>query len=141
MNRLLLDTHIAIWLENGDRQLRPSTLATLEHCYQSGGQINFSAVSAWEMAMLLYRGHIELSRPLEDWVQSFVRRPGFSPVPLSLTAALAAYRLHPFAHGGPADRLLIATAIELGCPLVTYDRRIRDFARRYGSQYRFSVMH
>jgi PIN domain nuclease of toxin-antitoxin system len=48
-------------------------------------------------------------------------------------------QLHPLEHRDPADRLLIATAIELACPLVTYDERIARFARRHGRQYRFAV--
>jgi predicted nucleic acid-binding protein len=39
----------------------------------------------------------------------------------------------------PADRLLVAAAIELACPLVTYDERIARFAKRHGPQYRFTV--
>jgi PIN domain nuclease of toxin-antitoxin system len=42
-------------------------------------------------------------------------------------------------HRDPADRLLIATAIGLGCPLVTDDDRIRRFARTRGRQYGLSV--
>ena len=42
-------------------------------------------------------------------------------------------------HRDPADRLLIASAIELACPLVTYDERILRFAAGYGRQYRFTA--
>jgi PIN domain nuclease of toxin-antitoxin system len=42
-------------------------------------------------------------------------------------------------HRDPADRLLIATAIELACPLATYDQRITHFARKHGRQYRFAI--
>jgi len=34
---------------------------------------------------------------------------------------------------------LIATAIELACPLVTYDERIVRFGKKHGRQYRFAV--
>jgi PIN domain nuclease of toxin-antitoxin system len=43
------------------------------------------------------------------------------------------------AHRDPADRLLIASAIELACPLVTYDERILRFAAEYGRPYRFTA--
>jgi len=42
-------------------------------------------------------------------------------------------------HPDPADRLLIATAIELDCPLVTYDARITRFAARHGGRYGFAA--
>ena len=55
-------------------------------------------------------------------------------------AAARAYTLHHLEHRDPTDRLLIATAIGLGCPLVTYDDRIRRFARTRGSRYGFVVL-
>ena len=64
---------------------------------------------------------------------------GVEFVPLALSAAARAYQLHHLEHRDPADRLLIATAIELGCPLVTYDDRIRRFGERHGRQYGFAV--
>jgi PIN domain nuclease of toxin-antitoxin system len=39
----------------------------------------------------------------------------------------------------PADRLLIATATELNCPIVSYDERFLNFARRHGRRYGFSA--
>jgi PIN domain nuclease of toxin-antitoxin system len=39
----------------------------------------------------------------------------------------------------PADRLLVATAIELACPLVTYDEHVLRFAAGYGRQYGFAA--
>jgi PIN domain nuclease of toxin-antitoxin system len=60
-------------------------------------------------------------------------------VPLSHVAAARSYQLHRLAHRDPADRLLMATSIELGCPLVTYDDRITEFANAYGRQYGFTV--
>jgi PIN domain nuclease of toxin-antitoxin system len=60
-------------------------------------------------------------------------------VPLGHQAASRSYQLHHLEHRDPADRLLIATAIELACPLVTYDERIVRFGKKHGRQYRFAV--
>ena len=73
------------------------------------------------------------------WIERVVDRPGITAVPLSHHAAARAYRLHRLEHRDPADRLLIATSIELGCPLMTYDARIVKFAETYGSQYGFAA--
>ena len=59
--------------------------------------------------------------------------------PLGHSAASQSYRLYQLEHRDPADRLLIASAIELACPLVTYDERILRFATEYGRQYRFTA--
>jgi PIN domain nuclease of toxin-antitoxin system len=98
-----------------------------------------SAVTAWEIALLVDTGRIELDGPLETWIERFLARPGIEAVPLSHRAACRSYQLHHLEHRDPADRLLIATAIELACPLVTYDDRIARFGEQHGRQYRFAV--
>jgi len=136
---LLLDTHILLWLDSGDDWLRPETRALIERCWRAGGTIHVSAVSVWEIALLVDQGRISLDLAVEAWVERFLARPGMFAVPLTASAAARAYRLHPLEHGDPADRLLIATAIELACPLVTDDERIARFARRHGPQFGFAV--
>jgi PIN domain nuclease of toxin-antitoxin system len=137
--RLLLDTHIALWLDSGSPHLRRTTRAVLDQHWQNGGEILLSAVSAWEIALLVDAEKVELDLPVAAWVERFVNRPGVESVALTHSAAARAYQMSKLEHRDPADRLLIATAIELACPLVTYDARISRFASRYGSQHRFSV--
>lgn len=136
---LLLDTHIALWLDTGDERLRLATRGLIDGCWQSGGTIYLSAVTAWEVALLLDTGRIELDVPIEEWVTRFLERPGIDPAPLGHRAASRSYRLYHLDHRDPADRLLIASAIELACPLITYDDRILRFARRHGGQYGFTA--
>lgn len=136
---LLLDTHIALWLDSGNERLRPSTRALLDDCWGSGGTIYLSSVTTWEIALLVDAGRIDLDIPIEAWIERFLDRPGIAAVPLSHHAASRSYQLHRFEHRDPADRLLISTAIELDCPLVTYDERIARFGKTHGRQYRFAV--
>ena len=90
--------------------------------------------------MLVDTGRIELDVPVEAWLKRFLERPGIEAVPLGLGPASRAYQFHHLEQRDPADRLLIATAVELACPLVTYDERIARFSKRHGSQYRFTVV-
>lgn len=136
---LLLDTHIVLWLDSGDSRLRPPARTLIDRCWRDGGTIFLSAVTAWEIALLLDTGRIGLDIPVEAWIERFLVRPGIEPAPLTPRAAARSYRLHHLEHRDPADRLLIATAIELGCPLVTYDERIARFGARHGRQYGFTV--
>ncbi|MBV8362394.1 MAG: type II toxin-antitoxin system VapC family toxin [Acetobacteraceae bacterium] len=103
------------------------------------GTIFLSAVTVWDIALLVDTGRIDLDVPLEAWVKRFVERPGIQAVPLGHGPASRAYQFHRLEHRDPADRLLIATAIDLACPLVTYDERIARFDRKHGRQYRFVV--
>jgi PIN domain nuclease of toxin-antitoxin system len=134
---LLLDTHVALWLDSGDDHLRASTRAGIDGCWQSGGAIRLSAVSVWEIALLIDSKRIELDVSIEAWVARFLGRPGIEAVELTHRAAARSYHFYQLEHRDPADRLLISTAIELGCPLVTYDERILRFAADYGRQYGF----
>jgi PIN domain nuclease of toxin-antitoxin system len=138
-DRLLLDTHVALWLASGDKRLRASTRALIDDCWQDGGIILLSAVTAWEIALLIDTGRIDLDVPVEAWINRFLGRPGIEAVPLSHRAACRSYQLHHLEHRDPADRLLIATAIELACPFVTYDERITRFGTKHGRQYQFAV--
>jgi PIN domain nuclease of toxin-antitoxin system len=138
-DRLLLDTHIALWLDSGHERLAAATRDLIEGCWQSGGTICISAVTIWEIALLVDGGHIDLDIPIEGWVERFLDRPGIEAVPLGHRAAARSYQLHHLEHRDPADRLLIATAIELGCPLITYDDRVQRFGRRHGRRYGFAV--
>lgn len=137
--RLLLDTHIVLWLDSGDDRLRKSTRALIDACWLSGGAICMSAVSTWEIALLVDTGRIDLDCPVEAWVERFLKRPGVEAVPLGHPAAARSYRLPHLEHHDPADRLLIATAIELACPLVTYDERIARFGEKHGRQHGFAT--
>ncbi len=136
---VLLDTHIALWLDSGSDRLRESTRGLIDRCWQNGGTIYLSAVTAWEVALLVDGGRIEIDIPVEGWVRRFLDRPGIEAAPLHHNAAARAYTLHHLEHRDPADRLLISTAIELACPLITYDDRILAFSGRHGRQYGFTA--
>jgi PIN domain nuclease of toxin-antitoxin system len=138
-NAVLLDTHIALWLDSGDERLRPSTRALIDECWRNGGTVLLSAVTAWEIAQLVSVGRIVLDCPVEAWIERLADHPGVEIIPLTHHAAIGAYRLLHLEHRDPADRLLIATAIERACPLVTYDSRIARFGSAHGSAYGFST--
>ncbi|PPQ26854.1 type II toxin-antitoxin system VapC family toxin [Rhodopila globiformis] len=137
---LLLDTHILLWLDSGSDRLRPTTRERIDACWRGGGTILVSAVSVWEIAVLVDAGRIGLDLPVAAWIERFATRPGIDIVPLGYPAAAQAYQLHDLAHRDPGDRLLIATAIERCCPLVTYDARIAAFAGTFGGQYGFAAV-
>jgi PIN domain nuclease of toxin-antitoxin system len=120
---VLLDTHIALWLDSGSERLRPCTRAFIDGHWHNGGTVFLSAVTVWEIALLVDTGRIELDSAVEEWIERFLDHPGIEPVPLGHCAACRAYTLHGLPHRDPADRLLIASAIELGCPLIIYDER------------------
>jgi PIN domain nuclease of toxin-antitoxin system len=136
---LLLDTHIALWLDSGSVRLRPPTRSLINDCWQRGGTIFLSAISAWEIALLSNLNRIKLDVTVGAWIDRFLALPGIEAAPLSFPAAALSYQIRGFDRRDPADRLLIATAIELSCPLVTYDSYIATFAKRHGRREGLAV--
>ncbi len=138
--RLLLDTHIVLRLDSGCERLRRETRDLIDQCWSGGDTLYLSSVTAWEISLLADTGRVALDLPIVDWLSRFIARPGIEPAPLSWRAAAGAYGWPALAHRDPADRLLIATAIDLDCPLVTYDARIAAFGRGHGAAYGFRVV-
>lgn len=126
MSAVLLDTHAALWLDSGT-ELRAEAVAAIETAATVGGVL-VSAVSAWEIGLLVRKGRLILDLDAAAWLDRLVGQPGVRLVPLQGAAAIrSSFLPEPF-HGDPADRLLVATARELGTPLVTRDARILAYA-------------
>lgn len=128
---ILLDTHAILWLDAGI-ELSPVARERIEQERSAGGVL-VSTVSAWEIGTLVRKGRIRLDLEASAWMQRFLASAGLRCLPLSLDAALGASSLPEPLHNDPADRMLIATARELGVPLMTRDRLIHDFADATGT--------
>jgi PIN domain nuclease of toxin-antitoxin system len=81
------------------------------------------AISIWEIGMLVDKNRLVLEPNVDAWVKKYLCSP-FTLQPLTTTISLRAASLPDF-HGDPADRMIVATALELGQPLVTADRSIQ----------------
>lgn len=126
---LLLDTHVWVWaLERTTGRLRDDVFDEIDRAASAGAAL-VSAVSAWELALLVRKGRLALSRDLRAWIAASREAPGVHIVPLGLDAALESVALPGLDdHADSADRFLLATARTLGARLVTCDERLL----RYG---------
>ena len=126
MTALLLDTHAALWLDSG-AEMRAEAVAAIEAAATAGGVL-VSAVSAWEIGLLVRKNRLILDLDPAAWLDRLVAQPGVRLIPLHASVAIrSSFLPEPF-HGDPADRLLVATARELDAPLVTRDARILAYA-------------
>lgn len=130
MTTLLLDTCAAVWIGNREA-IAPGAGQAIRTAARSAG-ILVSAVTGWEIGLATTRARhpLVLLPSAQRWLADLLARPGLRTVPLEPEVALSASYLPGHFHRDPADRLLIATARELGVPLVTRDRRILDYARQ-----------
>jgi PIN domain nuclease of toxin-antitoxin system len=133
--KLLLDTHVLVWLAEGTGELSRGTRAELERAARMDG-IAVSAIAFWEVAMLARRGRISFTRPVAAWRQHVLEQPGIVEIPIDGEVAVESVELPGELHPDPADRLILATARVHGCRLATRDRRLIE----YGAAGHVTVM-
>jgi PIN domain nuclease of toxin-antitoxin system len=126
--KLLVDTHILVWLVEGATQLKPRARQAVDRAAKSDGLV-VSAISFWEVAMLAARGRISLARPLSHWRELVLALPGIAEEPVTGDIGIEAVQLPGDFHADPADRLLVATCRLRGHRLGTHDGRILDYGR------------
>ncbi len=117
-----------IWLFERQPMTRESLEAIREAA--QADRVLVSPVSAWEIGMLASRrANRARFRPSPSvWFDDVLGLAGVRLTELAPHAAIEAAFLPGGLHPDPADRLLIATARNLGAPLVTRDARILDYA-------------
>ena len=118
---VLLDTHAALWWAAVPEALSPAALAEID----AADELAISAISWWEIAWLARRGRITLGTPLASWMLEVGR--SLRTVPLTTAIAAAAAMLGDAFPKDPGDRLIYATAVEHGWPLVSKDARLRAY--------------
>jgi PIN domain nuclease of toxin-antitoxin system len=117
---VLLDTHIWIWWINQDQQL-PSKAAQL---IGMADNVAVSSISCWEVRMLHQRQRIELSISIDSWFEQALQLADINCLPINCTIADKSANL-PQHHRDPADRLIIATALEYNYNLLSIDGKFR----------------
>ena len=119
----LPDTNAIIWLVTLDARLgRQSDQLITEAVQQATAA--FSAISIWEIGMLLQKGRIPAGRTAAQW-RELLLTSGFVEIPVDGAIAARASEL-PDMHGDPADRIVVATALE-GHLLITSDGPILNW--------------
>ncbi|HWS27627.1 MAG TPA: type II toxin-antitoxin system VapC family toxin [Xanthomonadales bacterium] len=121
---ILLDTHALIWHAQGDRQLGSRTRKMIE-AKSSAGEVSFSALTIWELALLASAQRIRLDLPCETWRMRLLGR-GLREVPVDGEIAwiAAGYRS---ALIDPIDCMLAATAVRIGAVFITAETRILEW--------------
>ena len=120
MSPVLLDTLALVWLVSGNVRLGVHARSTI-HQAAANNLLLVSAITPWEIAMLVSKGRLTLDRDVDDWVETSLKLPGIRLVPLSPQIAIASTLLPGAIHKDPADRIIAATARRLGATLLTED--------------------
>lgn len=119
----VLDTHAWVGWMIGSSKLPASTRQALD-ALAPDSRPYLSAISLWEVAMLVELERLSLELPLTDWLEKAAHPRTVRLVPITPAIAAGTAALPPTFHRDPADRLIVATCLELDAPLLTQDRLI-----------------
>ncbi len=122
---ILLDSHALLWLNQGSPRLGPQARQAADEALLEDS-LAVSAVSFWEVAVLVERHRVELDRSTDRWHRELLRS-GLIEIPLDGKIAIAAIGL-PDLHGDPADIFIAATAILKEARLITAGRRLLNWS-------------
>ena len=121
---ILLDTHVLVWLDSGSPELGAKSRRHLDRALAKDA-LSVAAISFWEVGTLQRRGRLSLNKELGTWRRELLEA-GVVEISMSGNIAVGAAMLEAF-HADPADRILVATAVQEGSTLYTSDRRILEW--------------
>ena len=124
MGAVVVDTHAAVWYLLNAKSLSSNAQRAMDDAANSGDPVYVPSISLVEIVYLVEKG--KLPPIVLDRLTSSLSEPdsGFIIVPLDLPVALAIPRISRDTVPDMPDRIIAATALHLGLPLVTRDSEI-----------------
>jgi len=120
---IVIDTHVWLWWISNHEKIAVNAAQTIDKAINEGGII-ISSISTWEIALLIKKGRLKLTVDVRDWIRKTEDLPFVQFIPVNNTIALRSVTLPGNFHPDPADRIITATAMTMGLPLVTKDDKI-----------------
>jgi PIN domain nuclease of toxin-antitoxin system len=115
--RVLLDTHVLIWLVEGDKNLSTVARSAIE---DEDNSLYLSIASLWEITIKLSLGKLDLQLSVDEMVESFLIPGGIEILQIQ-TSHLSILRNLPLHHRDPFDRMIIAQAKSEKMTLISAD--------------------
>lgn len=118
--RLLLDTHVLLWVMTNDAALSPAARETIG----KATVVYASAVSIWEVSIKAALGKLKID---QDRFMKILPATGFEPLSVTWEHADTVRRL-PAIHRDPFDRMLVAQAVSEPLHLMTADKILARYS-------------
>lgn len=122
---ILLDTHVWVWWVNGSPMGSNDMLPIIQEHQEDG--LGVSIISCWEVAKLVERGRLELTMPVERWIEQALAYPGIELLDLTTRIVVESTQLPGEFHRDPADQIIVATARVYDFSLLTADSKLLDY--------------
>jgi PIN domain nuclease of toxin-antitoxin system len=126
---ILLDTCAALWLA-ADAPMAETAMEAISEVARANLPLQISPVIAWEIGLMARKGRFRSSLSPQRWFDSLRALPSVQLCELSPEILLGSSFLPGELHGDPADRIMVATARELGFVLMTRDRALLAYAEQ-----------
>ncbi len=123
---IVLDTHVWVWWLSESHSLSHKVQKLLTEA-KAKQAIFISSISVWEVAQLATGGRLILTMDYTDWIAQTESLSFINFVPVDNHIALRSVQLPSPLHQDPADRVIMATALILGMPLITKDAKISRY--------------
>ena len=124
---IVLDTHAWIWFISKPEVLSKKAKNAVAAAVKEKNVL-VSSICAWEVALLVKKKRLTLSMDVSDWIAKSENLPFLQFIPVSNSIAVKSVNLPQPLHPDPADRIIIATALSTGAPIVTKDKKISDYS-------------
>lgn len=119
--RLLLDTHVILWLMEANPKLSTELVGKLR---DFDNELLISMASIWEISIKSSIGKMKLRVPFHLFLEIAIRDYSVQPLPITEMDCVEANRL-PFLnpnHKDPFDRMILSQAIRQGLAIVSADQ-------------------
>ncbi|HET6923041.1 MAG TPA: type II toxin-antitoxin system VapC family toxin [Anaeromyxobacteraceae bacterium] len=121
---IVLDTHALLWWALDPDKLSPGARRACERMEGEGGFA--SSISIWELGVKVQRGKLDLGIAVDELARR-IEGTAVELLAVDTRTWLRSLALD-WDHRDPADRVIVATALLRGLPVLTKDASLRAFA-------------